>query len=169
MFFSQLLHLLDQVLWFAVIDILWISHKMHSLSGLATCTRSLVHVAIFLNTWMFVFMFSNTTICIPSLANTYRSMLHGMSEYCFCWEWKEILCFFHYCFHRHWGKQLPLWFLSHAFLWSLKVDAIQPDSLPLIMTKPILELHSRGRKGNGKEELAQLLCVIGLEVGLRLQ
>jgi len=37
------------------------------------------------------------------------------------------------------------------------------------MTKPILELHSRGSKGDGKEELAQLLCVIGLEVGLRLQ
>lgn len=54
------------------------------------------------------------------------------------------------------------------FLWSLKVDAIHPDSLPL-MTKPIVELHSRGRKGDGKEELAQLLCVIGLEVGLWLQ
>lgn len=60
-------------------------------------------------------------------------------------------------------------YLMLLFLWSLKEDAIHPDSLPLIMTKPILELHSRGRKGDGKEELAQLLCVIGLEVGLRLQ
>lgn len=60
-------------------------------------------------------------------------------------------------------------YLMLLFLWSLRVGATHPDSLPPIMTKSLLELHSRVSKGDGKEKLAQLLCVIGLEVGLRLQ
>lgn len=57
-------------------------------------THSHILLCMWLSLRTLACLFSNTTmfLALP------MQILTG--EYCFCWEWERIVCFFHYCFYR---------------------------------------------------------------------
>lgn len=75
-----------------------------------------------------------------------RRVPHGMWEYC----WSERRYGFFTIASTDVGVNNFLFDFYLIFLWSLKVDAIHPDSLPLIMTNLSWNYIAEEGKGMGK-------------------